>query len=308
MKRFYFEVYYNFLKDIPINYSNLAKLKKKLFVTFFQLNSLKASFLSLDYFNVSMFGQTFYFSFNLYRFNIFFHFLYKLFYEDSNFSFSENSFNILNSSDLFLKLIFDEFLIRYSFLKSNLLNFKTFSFFYFRGFFVRRSKMYSLDIFPSRLSPITCIDKNYRTQLLLKLSLPIVSILCRIQTLGFLHSSKFRPVAFIKYVFSEDFIIIRFFSSFLYFILAWFEKLDNFFNLNVIYNLLKASLFLTLSRKHKKSLSWSYSLYTKNILYFRSISKSFLTFPVLFDNIDTSYSSFFSYIPFVLNEFFFISL
>jgi hypothetical protein len=234
---------------------------------------------------------------------------------NENFEFFGNpkSFSVLSSSDFFLKTLFDEFLVRYSFLKENLLNFSSFSFFYFRNFFVKRSQIYLINAFSLRNiiknSCFLCLHKSISfTKFVFKLLIPFAFILEKLRTIGFLHSSKIRPIALVKYVFSEDILIIRFFSSISYFMLTWFQKLDNFSSLEIILNLIKASCFLTLSRKHKKSLSWSYSLYTKEILYTKSVSMTSLSFPLLNNFPPPGNPGFFYYIPFALNEFFFMSL
>lgn len=313
LKRFYFEMYFSCYSNCLSIVKSLKNFQiKKLFLILFQIESFKVTQLlkkSINSYDVGKISVLKYFSFNFYKFNLFFHSLYISFYENFNFFTSSKCFNLLYSSDFFLKTLFDDFFLKYEFLKQNLLNFNHFSFFYFRNFFNRRSRSFILDVFfPNNNLIVSFFKKTLNKKLNLNLSLPFGLILYKLQVLGFLHNLKFRPIALVKYLFSEDFLIIKFFSSILYSLIIWFVKLNNFTNLNILVNLIKSSCFLTLSRKHKKSLSWSYILYTREVFYFKSISNFLIGFPLFTDFVFYKNLGFFYYIPFVLNEFFYLSL
>lgn len=256
--------------------SNLSKL----FLFSFQMESI--SFYKL--FNRSILLNNFslklldcnnslFFRFNIYYFNLFFSLVYiSLEYKNLFFVSLNESFKFVNSLDLFLKFLFSDFLFKYNFLVRNFLSFNISSYYFIRNFFSKRTKFSASFIF----SPSNLYFRNslYFSNQLLKLrsSIPLAKVLNKFRCLGFIHVYKLKSISQVKYIFSEDFLILRFFLNISSFVSIWFRKLTDFKNLFILLNLLKKSCLLTLSRKHKKSLVWSYVLYTSEVLYFRSIS------------------------------------
>lgn len=64
-----------------------------------------------------------------------------------------------------------------------------------------------------------------------------------------------------------------------YYIIYKSILIDNFAKVKVLINLLRESCFLTLCRKHNKSKSWAYSVYTPNLILSRSLFSTKSFFP-----------------------------
>lgn len=96
---------------------------------------------------------------------------------------------------------------------------------------------------------------------------------------GFIHPYKDRPISNSKFLLLEDMQIISKFGFVSEKILTWFRCCDDFSSVKFFVEIIRQSCFLTLSRKHNKSKSWAYSVYTPNLFLRKSLYFSELLFP-----------------------------
>lgn len=131
-------------------------------------------------------------------------------------------------------------------------------------------------------------------------SVPKDFIFRKLRTWGFVHPYKNRPISNSRFLLKDDTFILKEFSHFLNKFLLWFGYCDSFSYLKFLTELIRQSCFLTLCRKHNKSKSWAYSVFTPNL----RLNKSFLPMDYLFPSRDFNFNlnkkflihkSFFSY-------------
>jgi hypothetical protein len=94
---------------------------------------------------------------------------------------------------------------------------------------------------------------------------PLKNILNNLRVQGFLHHIKKRPCSNRLFLLYSDFEIIKVYSELIYGLLYYYRAVDNFRNVKSLIFHLRKSCILTLSRKHKKSLSWVYERYGEDI-------------------------------------------
>jgi hypothetical protein len=139
------------------------------------------------------------------------------------------------------------------------------------------------------------IDQNR-----IKILSPLTYIYYKLKFLGYVHPLKNRPIGNSKYLsFSDDF-IIRAFGYISYMFLFWFRLSDNFISIKLLVEFLRQSCILTICRKHNKSRSWVYSIYSSNLLVTRGLFniKSFFPTKTIISNIDKDFP--------LINYFFFV--
>nr|YP_009540959.1 maturase [Discoplastis spathirhyncha]AYQ93474.1 maturase [Discoplastis spathirhyncha] len=124
-------------------------------------------------------------------------------------------------------------------------------------------------------------SKNFDYSFLrsLKVNLPLKSVFIKLRNLGFIHSYKFRSISNSKYLFFDDLYIINYYSYIVYFIVNWFGFSDNFVKVKVLIQYIRQSCFLTLCRKHNKNKTWSYNVYTDNLVLGRNLFINHCKFP-----------------------------
>lgn len=129
--------------------------------------------------------------------------------------------------------------------------------------------------FPSKSGYIERIElyKNWQ------IYIPKKFILRKLRSWGFIHPYKNRPTSNSKFLSLDDFHIITKFSYVVNNFLLWFRCCDDFASIKFIIEIIKQSCFLTLSRKHNKSKSWAYSVFTPNLLLIKSFSSFAYGFP-----------------------------
>lgn len=98
---------------------------------------------------------------------------------------------------------------------------------------------------------------------------------------GCIHELKFRPKSNSKYLCFDDIIIIKSFGYFAYALLFWFRCCSNFYSIKVLVYLIRESCFLTLCRKHNKTKSWVYNLYSNDLVNLELVAFSGSYFPSL---------------------------
>ena len=108
---------------------------------------------------------------------------------------------------------------------------------------------------------------------------PLNYVFFKFRILGFMHLKRLRPISNLKYILYEDVDIIRYFGYFSYCFLNWFRCVDNFSKVKFFIEFLRESCFLTLSRKHNKKKTWSYSIYTSNLLLSKNLYNKKSFFP-----------------------------
>nr|YP_007317169.1 putative reverse transcriptase maturase [Monomorphina aenigmatica]AFZ88772.1 putative reverse transcriptase maturase [Monomorphina aenigmatica] len=106
----------------------------------------------------------------------------------------------------------------------------------------------------------------------LKIYFPLRFALTKLRILGFLHPLKKRVVGNCKYIFMEDLTIIKSFGFLAANFLTWFRCCQNIDKVKALINIIRQSCFLTLCRKHNKSKTWVYSVYTSELVVLRKFS------------------------------------
>lgn len=114
-------------------------------------------------------------------------------------------------------------------------------------------------------SPLKAKDNN------IQLLFPTNYLYLRLKDLGFFHPSKYRPISNVKLIFLPDKSIIDVYSSFVNSIILWYNISDNLYQVKTFVEFLRESCFLTLCRKHNKTKSWAFNIYTSNLLLFRGL-------------------------------------
>jgi hypothetical protein len=93
----------------------------------------------------------------------------------------------------------------------------------------------------------------------------------RFRIMGFIHPFKSRPVGNPNYFSLEDSCIIKSFGYLSFCMITWFRCTANFIKVKLFVELMRQSCFLTLCRKHNKSKSWVYSVYSSDLVLTRSL-------------------------------------
>ena len=299
------------------NNYNLSCSFSKLFVLIFQWYILNSFNLSYDFYfsdSFSLFfdnskGKNFFLlDFGRYYFNLFLRFLNSYLNQEISKKFFLDVYNSFSSIDLFIRGLFNDFLIKYMFLSNSLVFLKYVSPIFIRNFFVK-----------SNLVSILNIKKLYsfnivKVPFLVKFEVPFESyfpkflVFRKLSKFGILHNKKFRAIAFLKFIFMEDMIILKYFNSICFSFLFWFGLSVNYSDLLFLISLLRYSCALTLSRKHKKNIIWVYSIFAKEVLFFSTLNENYTFYSLksFLINIKKGYS--FPYFPFCLSEYFFLSI
>lgn len=113
----------------------------------------------------------------------------------------------------------------------------------------------------------------------LKIYFPIRFALSKLRILGFLHPIKKRVVGNCKYILMEDVLIIKSFGLLANNFLTWFRCCHNIHKVKALINIIRQSCLLTLCRKHNKSKTWVYSVYTPELFVLRKFSYKNSFFP-----------------------------
>lgn len=123
---------------------------------------------------------------------------------------------------------------------------------------------------------------------------PFNFLLLRMRFLGFVHPYKNRPIGNPKFLFLEDSLIIKSFGYIAYSILHWYRFSDNLQKVKFFVELLRESCFLTLCRKHNKSKSWVYNVYTPDLIISQGLFDTKSFFPTRKIMLDYKKKRFFS--------------
>nr|YP_010700440.1 putative group II intron reverse transcriptase/maturase mat2 [Phacus arnoldii]WCH63578.1 putative group II intron reverse transcriptase/maturase mat2 [Phacus arnoldii] len=276
-----------FLKNIKSDVKN-----KNLWLYFFQLEAFRSlSYDKLIFYKdvLSVFSKKKPLSgfvnmsfFQVYSFNLFLKKLRTLTDDYIEYGYLKIQNSVL-PMDLRYKTLSSEFIKKYSFLANDFSDLNRSKAIKLRYYFLGKSSVSTNFLFSNKeilsLSNFFLKSKDYFLFNLIFIYFPLQRFYEKLRYLGFIHSFKNRPIANIKYMFSEDISITKFFGSFSYSLLNWFKYTDNFWQMKVIISILKKSCFLTLSRKHKKTKNWSYNVYTSNLIVLRNLSNSNTFFP-----------------------------
>lgn len=109
--------------------------------------------------------------------------------------------------------------------------------------------------------------------------IPFNLLIEKLRLLGFVHSFNSNPVSNLSLIFFSDDFIIKSSSYIVYVLLCWFRFCDNFSELQFFIKLIRESCLLTLCRKHNKTRSWIYNLYTYDLLIFKNLYYCKFFFP-----------------------------
>lgn len=161
---------------------------------------------------------------------------------------------------------------------------------YFRSFFISKNLYFSGLLFSdSDLLAFFDFFSSFQKSISFPLSsfrffFPIGNFIEKLKVWGLFHLVKNRPVGNLKLITLDDLQIIYFYFSFSYKFLVWYKKAYNVSRLEVFLRILVYSCLLTISRKHKKSISWSYRIYKSDLNAF--FDYSYLKFEALSFNGD----------------------
>lgn len=178
--------------------------------------------------------------------------------------------------DLSFKSLLKEFNTRFSFLYLTLFDLTKARNTFLRSYFLNDCYSYSgllfsdFDIFFSLCLFTDPKIFDMKSRFTFNFSIPISRIVAKFRLLGFFHPLLDRPIGNIGLINLEDSNIIFFFSYFLNSFLIWYKKAFDYYKVSYILFILKKSCLLTLSRKHRKSRSWSYILYAS--FFYRTLS------------------------------------
>lgn len=178
------------------------------------------------------------------------------------------------SNDLFLQNLVDDFRKKISFLYQNMNDLHELNSFVLRSYYLSKNRNVKGFLF---LSPGLNILSDIKYNLVKNITrtfalfIPIREYFLKLRVLGFIHLYKLRPIGNVNYISFDDWFIIRSFGFLAYCFLSWFRFCDNFSKLRYLVDIIKQSCFLTLSRKHNKSKSWSYNVYTSDLLVFNNL-------------------------------------
>lgn len=262
--RFYFEFLFRLRNLDFIRTRQLISLKDNriwLFFIFFQ----SVSFFNTEnfYHPLNEFISPFKNSFCVYFFNSY------LFVVKKNLTSFKNKLFLSSvlPLDLAFNLVLTEFQTNFLMINNDLFDLLDFKVRFARSYFVNKKSFFSGILFSSPnlmsfwyyyLQNSSSISKRE-----VKLHIPLNIIIYRLRLMGIFHFFKNRPIGSSFLMFEEDIKIYQFFRMLLFSFLRWydFHFTSNYLKLYFIYALLSRSFLLTISRKHNKSLAWSYSLY-----------------------------------------------
>lgn len=176
------------------------------------------------------------------------------------------------SDDLCAQSLVKDFKKKISFLYQNINDLHEFNAFALRSYYLSKSRSLKGFLFLksdfSMLSNLryqySSSSKNIKKNLYL--SIPIRAFFYKLRVLGFIHLYKLRPIGNVNYISFDDWFIIKSFGFLAYCFLSWFRFCGNFSKLKYLVEIIRQSCFLTLSRKHNKSKTWAYSIYTSELI------------------------------------------
>lgn len=286
--RYYRQFNYTFLEffnSYDFYRSTDSIIRKILFYTFYlnvyrNLISQDCIFLEKFFLNEQSFNLNFNSNFvhlSNYQFGLFLfslrRILFKVIYNKVNL---KN--NLISYSDFFLKIL------ALDFSKKNIFLFKSYFLFDFdftilkRRLFLRQftsqSYFFLKLFFFNNLKLISKGYLNFFMHNLIIVNFSRFNILYVFKFFGFINSINFYPISNVKYIFIEDIVLINFFNSFSNFLLRWFFYCSNYSQLFIFVKLLEKACFLTISRKHKKTKNWSFSIFSNIYTFFNKVSFS----------------------------------
>jgi hypothetical protein len=103
--------------------------------------------------------------------------------------------------------------------------------------------------------------------------------LVKLNSLGIINSLTKRVTSVSNLVVFEDFYILRFFGYLAHSFLIWFRCCKDFSKVKNLINVIRQSCYLTLSRKHNKTKSWAYKVYTFDLIITLSLFTNESYFP-----------------------------
>jgi Type II intron maturase len=142
----------------------------------------------------------------------------------------------------------------------------------------------SLESFSSDI-PFVCVDsiKEFLASsasefFIRKVSInaPIKDIYVNLRLMGYIHPMKNKSVGNSALNFYADSVIVVYINSLIFSILSWYSGVDNFSKVKSLVQLLRKSCILTLANKHKKSVSWVYTAYGRDVGVLRGKEKIYL--------------------------------
>nr|YP_010700506.1 putative group II intron reverse transcriptase/maturase mat2 [Strombomonas costata]WCH63589.1 putative group II intron reverse transcriptase/maturase mat2 [Strombomonas costata] len=130
-----------------------------------------------------------------------------------------------------------------------------------------------------QLNSLTVNSKLLNNKCYLILHAPIRYLYEKLTILGFVHPKARRPIGNSKVLNFSDKFIVKVFGYFSYLILYWFRFVDNLGQIKKLIEFLRKSCLLTICRKHNKSKSWAYGIYTPNLVVLNGLFNTKSFFP-----------------------------
>jgi hypothetical protein len=133
--------------------------------------------------------------------------------------------------------------------------------------------------------PFLCVDSIQKSLVppagefcLRKVSInaPIKDIYVNLRLMGYIHPVKNRSVRNSFLSFYADSVVVAYINSLICSLLSWYSGADNFSKVKGLVLLLRKSCILSLANKHKKSISWVYTVYGRDVGVLRGKEKIYL--------------------------------
>lgn len=262
-KSFLTRIYHDFLFQIQplLNdfFSNFTlALYKEVWLRLFSCSAVKCFYLFNSPFrrDVGLYCESPYFDL----------FLFKIKKIILGFSVDASVYRSFLPFDLAFNVILDEFKSNTSFLYFTLFDLLEVRNVFLRSYFLYKLSKISgflfdnFDLF-NLINYYLNLQFEYLNFSSFRFTLPLNRILTRFKELGFCHPVLGRPIGNVGFFKFEDFDILSNFVYFSFLFSLWYYKVYDLQKIRLILNILRKSCFLTLSRKHNKSRSWSRNIY-----------------------------------------------
>lgn len=133
--------------------------------------------------------------------------------------------------------------------------------------------------------PFLCVDSIQKSlaspanEFFLKkvaINAPIKDIYVNLRLTGYIHPVKNRSISNSSLGFYADSVVVVYINSLIFSILNWYSGVDNFSKVKSLVQLLRKSCILTLANKHKKSVSWVYTVFGRDVGVLRGKERIYL--------------------------------
>lgn len=199
--------------------------------------------------------------------------------------FTFNQISLSYPFDIFWNNFLNEYRKRCFLFYNNLYFEYSFNVFFKNHNLLSKSYTYGLNVSNNKLLDLNksnFINKTYNKvnfSVCFEVYVPFELCINLLRSLGFLHFSKKRPVGNSLYLKFDDVFIIKSFGRIAYSFINWYRCCKNFYLIRLLVNIIRESCFLTICRKHNKSKTWAYNIYTYDLNVFGNLFVTKAFFP-----------------------------